>query len=1654
MRSTVALVVGLLLAAFPAPSASAAEVPDVGFVVAFDPMPRDLRAGDAFEGGRVDKVDSVLRYARVTTRDPASFEPRAASRPDVRYVEVDALVPYLLFTPNDPAYATQQYAPQQVNADDAWATTLGDAATRICILDTGARTTHQEFAGRIVAAWDFADDEADVADDHGHGTHVASIAAAGVNDGKGIAGMGNVGIMIGDVFVFDGAFPSDVADGIRWCADNGADVISMSLGNPSPSTVQQDAMRYALGKGALVFAAAGNGGPCSDCVLYPAAFPEAIAVTCTTSTRAQCSFSSDGPESDLAAPGNAIYAASRSSDTAYTTMSGTSMSTPAAAGVAALVKSRIPDATPAQLRAYLEENAQDEGAAGWDELYGHGIVDAGAAMAALPPPVDLVPWYAEAFDDGAAQGWTTTGLWHVDSACATARSLPNYLGYHDAQCDYDVLLSRTSGSAAFDVDLTAALTGRLEFDHTFDVEDADSALDVMTVDVSPDGGATWTTLLAWDARDGQKAWTRERVNLDPFLGGTVRLRFTFDSMDALSNAFPGWKLDDVRVLAVDNYPPVARAGPDVATTDGDADGLATVTLDGRASSDANDAIASWTWTEGGTVVATGAAASAAFAVGTHDVLLTVADGRGATHSDAVRIVVGPNAPPVARAGSDAVDTDHDGDGAEDVAVSGSASTDADGTLVAYAWREAGQVLATTATATLRLPVGVHTLTLEVTDDGGATASDAVVLDVRPNAAPVASFTASCSGRACTFDGRASSDTGGPIASWSWDLGDGATATGPVATHTYAADSNYAVTLTVADAAGAVGTLLKNVPVGGSETTLFLEEFDDGAADGMTLTGLWHVDSACDAAPPSPPKYLGYHRTTACDYDAGRTTGSATFGVDLRTATDGYLVFTHRWATESGSTYDVKRLQVNSAGSWVTVKSFVGASQPWTEYRHPLTAYAGNSIQVRFFFDTMDSTSNAHAGWYVDSLRAVASVPPQPPVAVAGPDVALSDDDGDGLATATLDGSASSDPDGSIVAWEWREGDVVLGTTPGLAVDLAVGTHDVVLRVTDDTAAVGTDTVRVVVAANPAPVAIAGPDTVVTDDDGNGLAAVLLDGSASSDGTGSIALWSWSDGTGVVASTPTADLVLGVGSYAFTLTVTDNGGRTAADDVLVRVDPNPPPVANAGADARRADTDGSGDEAFVLDGGGSYDGTGLLVHEWLLGDVLVATGATPTVTMPLGVNVVTLRVTDDGGANSTDNVTLTVDPNVGPVAVAGPDQVVYDVERDGAHPVELDGRASADPVGTIALYEWLEGEALLATGPTPVVSLAVGPHLLTLRVTDDGGLTALDDLVADVYDNDPPTAVIKCCCVDLACSFDATGSSDPNGPIVAYAWDFGDGTTATGALVDHRFATPGLYTVTLTVTDDVGVSDQAIRAVDVRGSTRTHPIEVPADPHVRDQGPATPIENAPQFDVEAAWFDADADDLWVGLKLRDIPAVADASAHAAYVVAFRPDWTPADPTWGGRAGAGETVTALRVFAQEQVGTNGRIVHWYELQVQVRNSRGATTTSKLWDVEANVDADTDIVSWKVPRSRLQAPPGGAHLLDPRALAYASARNTIDVSLQETTPVGRAFEFPCGRASFTEVDPAPETGPGLELVFPDPAGDVLARGIAVSASRRLTP
>jgi hypothetical protein len=279
----------------------------------------------------------------------------------------------------------------------------------IGILDTGIRKTHVALAGKVIGERNFiVDMDPTLAnDDQGHGTHVAAIAAArGSARAPGVGYGENIKLLSLKVCNSAGQCPSSgTADAIVWAADNGANVLNLSLGggwnSPVGSAAQQAAFQYAESKNVISFCATGNDATRAEYtvgIAWPARFPECVAVGSTDWRDARAPYSNFGPGIELTAPGGTseswpsgssyLLAAVFNNDGAYGWKTGTSMAAPQAAGLAALMYATgITDAQ--EIRRRMHATADDRGAAGWDEHFGHGRINVYRALTGTDPVIAM-----------------------------------------------------------------------------------------------------------------------------------------------------------------------------------------------------------------------------------------------------------------------------------------------------------------------------------------------------------------------------------------------------------------------------------------------------------------------------------------------------------------------------------------------------------------------------------------------------------------------------------------------------------------------------------------------------------------------------------------------------------------------------------------------------------------------------------------------------------------------------------------------------------------------------------------------------------------------------------------------------------------------------------------------------------------------------------------------------------------------------------------------------------------------------------------------------------------------------------------------------------------------------------------------------------------
>jgi len=345
---------------------------------------------------------------------------RLQKNPDIEYAQVNHQFA-IHAIPDDPLIS-DQWLINRISLRDAWDNSWGERSVIIGIIDTGIEYTHEDLNAKIwlnigedlngngrvdltdfnhadddsngfvddIHGWDFTDAlhfpdggdyrdrDNDPADEHGHGTAVAGIAAAAGNNGIGI-----VGVSPGCQFMNLRAGTSqglleedDVASAIVYAVDNGARVINMSFGDIATSQMLRDVVQFAANSGCVLVASCGNSASAE--VHYPSGLPGVISVGATDEFDRLASFSNFGVTVDVVAPGVNILTTSKGNQ--YAAISGTSAAAPVVSGLAALIVSQQPFLTNDDVRNILVSSTDDIGESGWDIIYGGGRINALKAL--------------------------------------------------------------------------------------------------------------------------------------------------------------------------------------------------------------------------------------------------------------------------------------------------------------------------------------------------------------------------------------------------------------------------------------------------------------------------------------------------------------------------------------------------------------------------------------------------------------------------------------------------------------------------------------------------------------------------------------------------------------------------------------------------------------------------------------------------------------------------------------------------------------------------------------------------------------------------------------------------------------------------------------------------------------------------------------------------------------------------------------------------------------------------------------------------------------------------------------------------------------------------------------------------------------------------
>jgi len=917
------------------------------------------------------------------------------------------------------------------------------------------------------------------------------------------------------------------------------------------------------------------------------------------------------------------------------------------------------------------------------------------------------------------------------------------------------------------------------------------------------------TAHSWTFGDGQSAAGSKTSHAWDKPGTyKVALRVEDDS-DSPCN----YATDDLKVWV--NAPPVAVAGVDLRGAIGQE-----LTLAGEKSSDSDGELVAWTWDFGDGGKADGKVVQHAWtAPGRYRVRLTVTDNArvdNSAQSDELTVFI--NDPPVAKAGADSK-----GAIGESLPFDGSASLDRDGAIAGYSWdfgdgtRQDGMRLSHAFAQS-----GKYTAVLTVRDDSGTpsdTRSDSLLVTV--NQPPVADAGADqlVTASEVRFSGANSQDADGAVTRYDWNFGDGASGSGVSPAHVYAKPGSYTVRLTVTDNSGTRNNQASD------EAVIVVNEkpLADAGPDQIAATG---QEVRFDGAGSRDPdgEIAEYHWDFGDGQSAtGKTAvhrysqpGKMTARLKVRDAT----------GQEAAADFDEAVIAVNGrpaarAGhDWIiapgTAVLFDGSasSDPdpdslsfqWQFSDGQGAAAAARTTRTftapgnySAILTVNDGSSAANA---VDRDTVAIRVN-SAPIANAGKNIHSCD------RTLLFDGSASVDPDGDPLSYSWDFGD---GSAPAGGVHIPHdfargGTYPVMLTVDDGLGLKNSrHTSSITVRIDEPPVADAGPNETYCSGE-----VIIFNASASKDPENGLLKYEWDFGDGSKAEglNPTR-IYKKDGTYLVTLTVKDDSGlpcNTSIATKAIRIIESP--VAMAGADQEVCTN-----TQVAFDGTASRDFDGVVnSYFWDFGDGTTGGGATPSHTYKkAGVYRVVLTITGDlrGDCDNTDMDEQIVMVHDAPLAQFSCAEVA-----PVRQPVPFDASASASDGPAISDYLWDFGDGGSASGKTASHAFAKsGRYLVQLTVaTGATGLCNTSAAVKMITINDQPVADAgpdQSAGIGQIITLDAGASSDADGVLTAFLWDFGAGRTQTGRTIRHQFDAPGRHAVVLTVTDNTSAANNSGR----------------------------------------------------------------------------------------------------------------------------------------------------------------------------------------------------------------------------------------------------
>lgn len=397
----------------------------------FDALAREI--AEAYPGLSLHGSYPHAGVAVYESLDRRASATALAVNPQVRYVEPDHEVEVLA---TSDSYRSLQWSLDTIAVEEAWATSTG-SGVRVAVIDSGFHPDHPDLAANVVYQYDFGDRQSSVTSNNAncgtHGNHVAGIVGAVTNNDEGVASVAHAAsLMLLDANESSQdtcpIYVSGLVGALDWVAGGNdgpnADTVNISLGASVDPQGLHDAIKAAYRAGATIVAAAGNDPNAS--VMYPAAYPEVLAVSATDPNDKITSYSTTGPEIWVSAPGGDKYSSGVEQDSivstvydyskaiyGYANMDGTSMASPAVAGVAALIKAANRNLTPRDVADVLAKSSLDLGSLGRDDTYGHGRVDAAQAVQLAMATTPSQPAYVLKASDGRSIAVQEDGSFHL-----------------------------------------------------------------------------------------------------------------------------------------------------------------------------------------------------------------------------------------------------------------------------------------------------------------------------------------------------------------------------------------------------------------------------------------------------------------------------------------------------------------------------------------------------------------------------------------------------------------------------------------------------------------------------------------------------------------------------------------------------------------------------------------------------------------------------------------------------------------------------------------------------------------------------------------------------------------------------------------------------------------------------------------------------------------------------------------------------------------------------------------------------------------------------------------------------------------------------------------------------------------------------------------